>query len=89
MRLAMPDQACKSIDVPLADGRSVRYAGGRDGTVEVANPEHARRLIREGEAFPASGAPAARPGGYPCPCGFSSLFRRCSRCGSDNPKETS
>lgn len=85
MRLAMPDAACKSVDVPTAHG-TVRYQPDRSGSVEVDNPAHARWLMRDAECFPASGATAARPGGYPCSCGFNSFFVVCSRCGRRNPK---
>lgn len=84
MRLGMPDVACKSIDV-----EGVRYAGGADGTVEVDNPKHARLLIREGQAFVASGRTAATPGGFTCTaCGFRAFFTICSRCGGSCSKET-
>lgn len=84
MRLGMPDVACKSIDV-----EGVRYAGGPDGTVEVDNPRHARQLIREGQAFVASGRTAAAPGGYICPaCSFRSFFTTCGRCGGTCSKGT-
>lgn len=84
MRIAMPDRACKSVDV-----EGVRYQGGADGTVEVDNPRHARRLIREAEAFVASGRTAAAPGGYVCTaCSFRSFFTTCGRCGGACSKET-
>lgn len=83
MRLAMPDSKCVSVDVPTPYGK-VRYQPDRSGSVEVDNPQHARWLIQGADCFRASGQTAARPGGYPCECGFASFFRRCSRCGKDN-----
>lgn len=79
----MPDSACRQVDIQGIDGRRTgRYTTGRDGTFEVTNPAHAARL-RELGAFPASGGPLATAG-FPCGCGFQSLFRVCSRCGTDN-----
>jgi len=84
-RLVMPDSACRQVDVESAGGRRTgRYTTGRDGTFEVTNPLHERRL-RELGAFPASGG-GIRTSGYPCGCGFLSLFVRCSKCGMTNPR---
>ena len=82
MRLAMPDGACLGIDVSTESGRA-RYDGR---IVDVDNPRHIRMLKAEG-AFPADLGGVTRAQGYRCrACSFASYFRRCSRCGTDNPR---
>lgn len=84
MRLCMPDHACKSVDIPLPGGHKIRYAPERNGSVEVDNARHARWLMDGAECFEALGNPVK--GGYPCECGFASVFVKCSRCGKENPR---
>lgn len=84
MRMAMPDGACMGIDARTEYGRT-RYDAGRDGTVNVENPRHIRMLREEG-AFPANLGGTPLVAGYPCPCGHKSFFRRCGKCGADNPR---
>lgn len=82
-RMVMPDSSCRQVDLESPTGRRTgRYTTGRNGTFEVTDAVHARRL-RELGAFPASGGPPATAG-FPCGCGFQALFRVCSRCGKDN-----
>lgn len=81
MRLAMPDGACMGIDVSTESGRA-RYDGR---IVDVDNPRHIRMLRSEG-AFPADLGGVPHAAGFPCVCGFASYFKKCSRCGQDNPR---
>jgi len=78
----MPDGACLGIDVNTERGKT-RYDGR---IVDVDNPRHIRMLKAEG-AFPADLGGVTRSAGFPCPCGFKSLFRRCSRCGRYNARQ--
>lgn len=81
-RLAMPDSACKSVDVPVGGGRKVRYQPDASGSVEVSNPRHARLLREQAECFIATGHTIPRTGGYICEsCSFRAVFTTCSRCG--------
>lgn len=84
MRLAMPDSACRGIEVESAQsGHTTAYRGQ---IVDVDNPRHLRALRAEG-AFPVNlgGRPS---GGYRCPeCGFAAFIATCGRCGSQCVKE--
>jgi len=80
--MAVPDGACRGIDVRTETG-TARYNGR---TFDVEDRRHIR-MLRDQGAFPADVGGVTRAAGFPCPCGFKSLFRRCSRCGRDNPKE--
>lgn len=82
MRMAMPDSACRGIDVRTEHGKT-RYSGQ---TVDVENLRHVRMMRAQG-AFPTNVGGTPHVAGYPCGCGFQSLFRTCSRCGRDNPRE--
>lgn len=81
MRLASPDSACVGLDVQTEHGRST-YNGR---IFDVDNPRHIR-MLRDQGAFPTNLGGTPRTGGFPCGCGFRSLFVRCSRCGTDNPR---
>lgn len=75
MRVGAPDGAARELDM---GGRRFRST---DGMYDLP-PAFAKALVREGGFVPSLGSP--RRGGYPCRCGFSSNFRRCSRCGTEN-----
>jgi hypothetical protein len=78
VRVCAPDGAARELDMG-----GVRYRSS-DGVYDL--PEsHARALVRNGGGFfPSLAAPRGRVG-YPCrSCGFASLFRACSRCGTEN-----
>lgn len=76
--VAAPDGAVR--EVRGMSGRNYRSRGG--GLYDMS-PSDARALVAAGGFTPSLGSP--RTGGYPCAsCGFSALFKHCSRCGADN-----
>lgn len=82
-RLLSPDDGCVSVKVPSGYGREAVYNGR---VIDVESPAHIRRLRAEGYVVAGvAGVPVQR-GGYTCECGFSSFFRKCSRCGHENEK---
>ena len=81
-KLVAPDKGVRGADV-TTDSGSAKYDVGRDGTITVDNPQHARQLKAEG-FFEAAGASFAHIKGFPCSCGFNSVFRICSKCGKEN-----
>lgn len=66
-----------------ADVGSTKYDRQKDGSFHVDNPKHAALMKSEG-FFQAADASFGNVNGYPCECGFSSLFRKCSKCGKVN-----
>jgi hypothetical protein len=84
----MPDDHCKGVDVADPVGRVHRYNVDlkRDASFEPRTKAD-EKALRELGCFSANQGGRVAGAGFPCPCGFSSLFRRCSRCGADNPRE--
>jgi hypothetical protein len=80
--LRVPNDGVRGIDVQTESG-VVKYDADRTGKVSVDNPKHARQMRAEGfTAAPlASGFAIV---GFPCSCGFNSVFRKCGRCGKEN-----
>lgn len=74
--VAAPDGAVHGVV-----GMSGREYKSRDGMYRMS-PSDAAALVKAGGFRPNLGA--VRRGGHPCPCGFASLFRTCSRCGATN-----
>lgn len=90
--------------VPLDGAKALQVEGARtglvstyrkhgDGTVHVESKAHAKTLIAEGLAVPATAAgPSAHLRGYICPlpCGRRNYFKTCGSCGSpDGQRENS
>jgi hypothetical protein len=75
--VAAPDGA-----VAAVRGMSGREYRARGGGLYDMTPTDAAALVKAGGFRPSLGTP--RAAGYPCGCGFQSLFRRCSRCGTTN-----
>jgi len=87
-RMCLPDGAVRGVDIEGArtGARLGSYTPGRDGTVTVDNPRHARAL-REMGAFPANLGGRTR-GGWRCTaCGFAAFIKTCGRCGGTCEKE--
>jgi hypothetical protein len=78
-RVAAPDGAVHAVT-----GMSGREYRSRDGMFQMS-PSDAAALVKAG-GFAPSAAGRIRAAGYPCPCGFHSLFRTCSRCGTTNER---
>lgn len=75
--VAAPDGAVHGVT-----GMSGREYRSVDGMYRMS-PSDAAALVKAGGFRPSIGGLVAR-GGYPCGCGFQSLFRKCSRCGHVN-----
>lgn len=87
-RLLPPDDACIEASVESAQtGARMLYRQTPDGTMHVESRNHIKALKELGFHEAAAGG-IARSTGRRCQCGFSSFFRRCSRCGADTTKET-
>lgn len=87
-RLVMPDDHCKGVDVADRHGRVNRYNVDlkRDASFEPRTRED-EKALRELGCFSANQGGRVASGGFTCrACGFGSYFRRCSRCGADNPR---
>jgi len=76
-RVAAPDGAVHAVT-----GMSGREYRSPDGMFQMS-PSDAAALVKAG-GFTPSTAGGVRAAGFPCPCGFASLFRTCSRCGHQN-----
>lgn len=79
--VAAPDGAVRAVQ-----GLTGREYRSSDGLYRMT-PQDARALRADGGFTPSISIP--RAAGFPCPCGFASLFRRCSRCGQLNERSTS
>lgn len=77
--VAAPDGAVHAVT-----GMSGRDYRSRDGMYQMS-PSDAAALVRSGGFRPSVGG-LVRAAGFPCPCGFQSLFRTCSRCGHENER---
>jgi len=73
----------KGIDVTSERG-TVKYNADPKGYIEIDNPKHVRQAVSEGMVVSAPAAGFANAVGFPCKCGFNSLFRICSKCGKEN-----
>jgi hypothetical protein len=73
----------KGIDVKTESG-TVRYDADKSGFINIENPRHAAQAKAEGMAEAAIMGASIKAVGYPCSCGFNSLFRLCSKCGKEN-----
>lgn len=78
--VAAPDGAVHAVT-----GMTGREYRSTDGLYRMT-PADARALRADGGFTPSLAI--ARAAGFPCSCGFASLFRRCSRCGQTNERST-
>lgn len=82
MRLVPPDSGVKSFTVD--EGRE--YRRHRDGTFHV--PDSVGKAILRGGEFGRAGVSMRGARGYWCTaCRFTSVFRKCGRCGAENLPE--
>lgn len=92
MHRLVPLDGARALQVEGArTGRVSTYRKHADGTVHVDNKAHAKTLVAEGLAVPASAAgPSAHLRGFECSgCGRRNYFKTCGACGSaDGQKET-
>jgi len=84
MQRLVPLDGARSLEVQGAyTGRVARYDKRGDGTLHVGDRQHAKALVAEGLAVPASAAgPTAHLRGFVCPCGRRNHFKTCGSCGS-------
>jgi len=70
------------IDVKTDRGTRT-YDADKKGFINITNANDLKQALSEGFTKVAdySGVGAV---GYPCPCGFNSVFRKCSKCGQVN-----
>lgn len=91
MQRLVPLDGARALQVQgVHTGRVATYRKNADGTLHVGDAAHAKTLIREGLAVPATAAgPSAHLRGYRCPCGRRNYFKTCGACGSaDGVRET-
>ncbi len=72
----------RGIDVKTEKGTKA-YNADAKGFINIENKSHAAQAKAEG-FFEASSFSAVRVKGFPCSCGFASLFKICGKCGKDN-----
>ena len=85
MARLIPPTGLKEIGVKTKRGTKV-IRTGKDGLFHVEDSKLARQLRAEGLGE-ASASGFIEGQGYPCTsCGFSSWFKKCSRCGTENPR---
>ena len=85
MHKMIPPKGLREVSVQTERGTKV-YKAGRDGLIRVDNPKHAAQMKHEGLGEAGVGGVIASNVGYPCKCGFSSLFAKCSKCGTVNER---
>lgn len=73
----------RGIDVSTARGETRSYDADKSGFINIDNPRDLKQALGEGFAKVADYS-GAKVVGYPCPCGFNSVFRKCSKCGQVN-----
>jgi hypothetical protein len=91
MQRLIPLDGARALEVEGArTGRVASYRKRADGTIHVESKTHAKALLREGLAVPATTAgPSAHLRGYLCSCGRRNYFKTCGACGSaDGTRET-
>ena len=81
MDLRAPDGA-RGVDVETSKGTR-KLNADKSGKIKVEDGKLARKLQAEG--FTVAGvAVGGFARGYPCECGFNSVFKICGKCGIDN-----
>lgn len=81
--MLMPSSGAKGLDITTATGSKVALNPDKKGRINVTDPKLERALRAEGFSVSAQAAGFAVEG-FPCPCGFQSVFRVCGKCGLDN-----
>jgi hypothetical protein len=85
-RYVAPDKGVRETEV----GNRL-YKPDKGGIYNVENPAHARAMKAEGFFEAALNPYDSKDGtrGFTCvECGFGSWFAKCSKCGTDNAKDT-
>lgn len=83
MTKMIPPTGLKEVSVQTEKGTKV-YKADRSGLISVDNPKHAAQMKHEGLGVASLGGVVRAPG-FPCAkCGFSSLFKKCGKCGDTN-----
>jgi hypothetical protein len=72
----------RGVDVERPDGSKVKLNADKSGRIEVNDRAVARKLRDEGFTVAAIASGFAR--GWPCECGFDSVFKKCGKCGRVN-----
>lgn len=82
-----PNDGAREVDIRGDRGR-IRYRGTSGGVYNVDNPAHIQVLKANG--FTESGVSfgTATGRGFTCvKCGFEGWFRKCGKCGHEQPKD--
>lgn len=72
----------KGIDVTTPTGTR-SYNADKSGLIEISNKADLKQAVSEGMAI-AGVASGFRVEGFPCSCGFQSIFAICGKCGKNN-----
>ena len=85
MSKLIPPTGLREIGIKTKRGTQV-IRTGKDGLFHVNDSKLAKQLKEEGLGV-ASASGYIEGQGYPCGnCGFSSWFKKCSRCGTENSR---
>jgi hypothetical protein len=80
-KIMAPDKHMVGLNLETPNG--VKKVDAKNGSFEVTNTHNIAALKAEG-FFEAPLASFGHVKGFPCACGFNSVFRKCGRCGADN-----
>ena len=81
-RLIAPDKGLKETSV----GRK-SYRPDKNGVYNVASKADAKLMKSEGFFEASTSGTLTTASGFPCECGFSSLFKKCGKCGKVNERD--
>ena len=73
----------RGVDIERPDGSKVKLNADKAGRIDVPDRALARKLKDEGFTVAARSISGFAKG-YPCACGFNSVFKICGKCGTDN-----
>lgn len=89
MKLVPENPGNKEV-VVSTEKRRVKYSANRGGVYEVDNTNHAKQMLENGFIMASLMGTKNNHLGFVCSnCGFGSWFKKCSRCGTLNEKESS
>jgi hypothetical protein len=75
-------EGSRGVDIERPNGSKIKLNADRGGKVSVNNRALVRKLKDEG--FTTAGLVTGFARGYPCSCGFASVFKICGKCGQNN-----
>lgn len=89
MKLVPESKGNKEV-VVNTEKRSYKYKATRGGVYNVDNPNHAKQMLENGFIMASlMGINNNQKLGFICKnCGFGSWFKKCSRCGTENERDS-